>query len=104
MVPGDSMLRSWPRRRDRPHRRDPEPALHAARCTLRERDGLTYLMVTHDLGAVAHLCERVAVMQQGRIVEEVAVDALCRGEVQHAYTRLLLGASESKVLAVAEGA
>ncbi len=72
--------------------------------TLRERDGLTYLMVTHDLGVVAHLCERVAVMQQGRIVEEVAVDALCRGDVQHAYTRLLLGASESEALAVTASA
>jgi peptide/nickel transport system ATP-binding protein len=72
--------------------------------TLRERDGLTYLMVTHDLGVVAHLCERVAVMQQGRIVEEVTVDALCSGEVQHPYTRMLLGASEHGVEAVAASA
>jgi peptide/nickel transport system ATP-binding protein len=63
--------------------------------SLHARDGLTYVLVTHDLGVVAHLCDRVAVMQQGRIVETLSVDALCSGEAQHAYTRLLLDASRS---------
>lgn len=63
--------------------------------TLRERDGLTYLLVTHDLGVVAHLCDRVAVMQQGRILETLAVDDLCRNEAQHPYTRTLVNASRS---------
>ena len=72
--------------------------------TLRERDGLTYLMVTHDLGVVAHLCDRVAVMQQGRIVENLSVDALCDGEAEHPYTRMLLGASEHGAPAAAEAA
>jgi peptide/nickel transport system ATP-binding protein len=62
---------------------------------LRERDGLTYLMVTHDLGVVAHLCDRLAVMQHGRIVETLSTDALCRGEAQHAYTRMLLDATRN---------
>ncbi|APW40788.1 peptide ABC transporter ATP-binding protein [Rhodoferax koreense] len=62
---------------------------------LRERDGLTYLMVTHDLGVVAHLCDELAVMQQGRIVETLTTDALCNGEVQHEYTRMLVDASRS---------
>jgi peptide/nickel transport system ATP-binding protein len=62
---------------------------------LRERDGLTYLLVTHDLGVVAHLCDRVAVMQHGRILECITVDELCRGEVAHPYTRQLLDASRS---------
>ena len=63
--------------------------------SLHERDGLTYVLVTHDLGVVAHLCDRVAVMQQGRIVETLAVDALCSGDAQHPYTRMLLDASRS---------
>jgi peptide/nickel transport system ATP-binding protein len=63
--------------------------------SLHERDGLTYVLVTHDLGVVAHLCDRVAVMQQGRIVETLAVDDLCNGDVRHPYTRMLLDASRS---------
>lgn len=62
---------------------------------LRERDGLTYLMVTHDLGVVAHLCDALAVMQQGRIVETLTTDALCNGQAKHAYTRMLVDASRS---------
>ena len=62
---------------------------------LREREGLTYLLVTHDLGVVAHLCDRVAVMQHGRILECLSVDALCDGAAQHPYTKLLLSASRS---------
>lgn len=63
--------------------------------SLHARDGLTYVLVTHDLGVVAHLCDRVAVMQQGRIVETLSVDALCSGDAHHAYTRMLLDASRS---------
>jgi len=63
--------------------------------SLHDRDGLTYVLVTHDLGVVAHLCDRVAVMQQGRIVETLAVDDLCNGDVGHPYTRMLLDASRS---------
>ena len=62
---------------------------------LRERDGLTYLMVTHDLGVVAHLCDQVAVMQQGRIVESLSTEALCNNAAQHAYTRMLVDSSRS---------
>lgn len=63
--------------------------------SLRERDGLTYLMVTHDLGVVAHLCDCVAVMQQGCIVETVAVDDLCNHAARHPYTRMLVDATRS---------
>jgi peptide/nickel transport system ATP-binding protein len=62
---------------------------------LRARHGLTYLLVSHDLGVVAHLCDRLAVMQQGRIVETLSTDALCRGEAQHDYTRTLVAAAEA---------
>jgi peptide/nickel transport system ATP-binding protein len=68
---------------------------------LHERDGLTYVMVTHDLGVLAHLCDRVAVMQHGRIVETLDVDALCEGQAQHPYTRMLVEASRGFEAAVA---
>ncbi len=60
---------------------------------LREREGLTYLLVTHDLGVVAHLCERVAVMQQGRIVDLVDSASLAGTAPEHPYTRMLVEAS-----------
>jgi peptide/nickel transport system ATP-binding protein len=62
---------------------------------LRERDGLTYLLVTHDLGVVAHLCDQIAVMQQGSIVETLTTDALCNNAAQHPYTRMLMEASRA---------
>ena len=62
---------------------------------LRERHGLTYLLVSHDLAVVAHLCERLAVMQQGRIVETLTRDTLCEGEAQHPYTRSLVAAAQA---------
>ena len=61
---------------------------------LRAERGLTYLLVSHDLGVVAHLCDRLAVMQQGRIVETLSSDALCQGGAQHAYTQALVAAAE----------
>ena len=60
---------------------------------LRERDGLTYILVTHDLGVVVHLCDRVAVMQHGRIVDIQHRDALASGSSLHAYTRSLVEAT-----------
>jgi peptide/nickel transport system ATP-binding protein len=60
---------------------------------LREQQGLTYLMVTHDLAVVAHLCDQVAVMQQGRVVETLATAELAANQAEHAYSRLLIQAS-----------
>jgi peptide/nickel transport system ATP-binding protein len=62
---------------------------------LRERDGLTYLLVTHDLGVVAHLCHRVAVMQQGKIVDTIDSEHLIGHPPSHPYTRMLLEASRA---------
>ena len=62
---------------------------------LRARDGLTYILVTHDLGVVVHLCERVAVMQQGRIVDTVDSAQISSGGATHPYTRLLIDATRS---------
>jgi peptide/nickel transport system ATP-binding protein len=59
---------------------------------LRRERGLTYLLVSHDLAVVAHLCDRLAVMRHGAIVEYLTSDALRSGNVEHPYTRQLLAA------------
>ncbi len=64
-------------------------------CDLRERRGLTFLLVSHDLAVIAHMCGRIAVMEAGRIVETLDVDALAAGRAAHPYTRRLLRASEA---------
>lgn len=64
-------------------------------CDLQEQRGLTFLMVTHDLGVVAHMCNRTAVMQAGRLVETLSVDALVNGGAADPYTRKLIAASEA---------
>jgi oligopeptide transport system ATP-binding protein len=58
---------------------------------LREQFGLTYLFIAHDLSVVRHLCQRVAVMYLGRIVELADSDELF-GNPQHPYTQALLAA------------
>ena len=60
---------------------------------VRERN-LAMLFVSHDLAVVRHLCERVVVVDRGRIVEEGPV-AKVFGEPRHEYTRRLLEASLS---------
>ncbi len=57
---------------------------------LREEHGLTYLMVSHDLAVVAHMCEATAVMQNGEIVEMLSVEDMRAMRAGHPYTRHLL--------------
>jgi peptide/nickel transport system ATP-binding protein len=54
---------------------------------------LTYILVSHDLAVVAHMCQRIAVMQHGVIVEELAVEHLRQADARHPYTRQLIEAS-----------
>lgn len=56
---------------------------------LKDEYGMSVLFITHDLGVVAEIAQRVAVMYSGRIVEEADTEALFR-EPLHPYTRGLL--------------
>ncbi|HZP78158.1 MAG TPA: oligopeptide/dipeptide ABC transporter ATP-binding protein [Pseudolabrys sp.] len=56
---------------------------------LRKDFALTYLFISHDLGVVEHIADRVAVMYLGRIVELADTEALFR-DPKHPYTRALL--------------
>jgi peptide/nickel transport system ATP-binding protein len=71
---------------------------------LRARDGLTYILVTHDLGVVVHLCDRVAVMQHGRIVDIQHSAELAGGSGLHGYTRTLVDATRNASGAALEAA
>jgi peptide/nickel transport system ATP-binding protein len=60
---------------------------------LRASYSLTSILVSHDLGVVAHLCARIAIMQLGQLIEVITADDLRRGSVKEAYTRQLIAAS-----------
>jgi oligopeptide/dipeptide ABC transporter ATP-binding protein len=59
---------------------------------LQAETGMALLLITHDLGVVAEVADRVAVMYAGRIVEQAPVEALFDRPL-HPYTRGLLGAT-----------
>ena len=56
---------------------------------LRDELGVAYLFISHDIGVIAHIADRVAVMYQGTIVEEGPVDDVLHPPY-HPYTELLL--------------
>ncbi|MEI4473930.1 ABC transporter ATP-binding protein [Frigidibacter sp. MR17.24] len=59
---------------------------------IRQEFDLTYLFVSHDLSVVRNLCDRVAIMQRGRVVETGETAAIF-ADPQHDYTRTLLAAA-----------
>src|SRR5699024_11808493 len=58
---------------------------------LQDEMGLTYLFVSHDLSVIEHVCDRVAVMYLGRIVEVSPTEELFRAPL-HPYTEALISA------------
>jgi peptide/nickel transport system ATP-binding protein len=60
---------------------------------LRRKRRLTFVMVSHDLAVVTHLCERLMVMQRGRTVESLSSADLASRRVADVYTRNLMEAS-----------
>jgi peptide/nickel transport system ATP-binding protein len=61
---------------------------------IRVERGLTYILVSHDLAVVSHMCDRLLVMQHGRAVEELTRARLQAHDATETYTRDLLTASE----------
>lgn len=60
---------------------------------LRKRAGLTLMVVAHDLAAIRYVCDRLLVMQNGRVVEEGPTERILASPA-HPYTQTLLDAAE----------
>ena len=61
---------------------------------IRRDRALTFVMVSHDLAVVTHMCDRLMVMQDGAEVEQLTAAELSQRQVTKDYTRNLLHASE----------
>ena len=61
---------------------------------VRRERGLTFIMVSHDLGVVTHMCERLVTMRHGLVVEALTSLELASGAVKQDYTRDLMVASK----------
>ncbi len=57
--------------------------------SLRQEEGMSMIIVSHDIGVVARTCDAVAVMYAGRLLERGTVDEVLR-HPRHPYTRMLL--------------
>jgi peptide/nickel transport system ATP-binding protein len=61
---------------------------------LRRKKHLTYILVSHDLAVVSHMCNTLLVMNRGKAVETITRDQLKNGAMTEAYTRQLLVAGK----------
>jgi oligopeptide/dipeptide ABC transporter ATP-binding protein len=59
---------------------------------LKHEFGLSYVFISHDLSVVGHICDRIAVMYMGRIVELAKAEVFSSGLSVHPYTRALMSA------------
>ena len=60
---------------------------------LHQSQGLTYILVSHDLSVISHLCNRLAVMNNGKLLEQLDIKDLTGNTPKHAYTQELFNAS-----------
>ena len=60
---------------------------------LQEERNLTYLMVSHDLPVIGHMCDSLAVMKDGEMLEVMSVEDLRKGSAKHSYSKSLIAAS-----------
>jgi peptide/nickel transport system ATP-binding protein len=58
---------------------------------LQDRLRLSYVFISHDIGVIRYMCDRVAVMYKGKVVETGAADQICNAP-EHPYTKALLSA------------
>jgi peptide/nickel transport system ATP-binding protein len=58
---------------------------------LQDKLGLSYVFISHDIGVIRYICDRVAVMYRGQVVETGSADQVCDAPT-HAYTQALLSA------------
>ena len=65
---------------------------------LRAERGLTFLMVSHDLAVIDHMCDRILVMQHGKSVEEMVRADLVAARFRTDYARSLFAASADRLL------
>ena len=79
------------RRADDRTRRDDPGSDPGASADLQRDYGMSILLITHDLGVIAEICDRVAVMYAGRIVEQAPINALF-DDPEHPYTLGLMNA------------
>ncbi|PWL17706.1 ABC transporter ATP-binding protein [Falsochrobactrum shanghaiense] len=61
---------------------------------VRRDRNLTFVMVSHDLAVITHMCDQLAVMRNGEVVEQLKADALVKGDISADYTKNLMRASE----------
>jgi peptide/nickel transport system ATP-binding protein len=59
----------------------------------REEMGLTYVLVSHDLAVIAHMCDRVLIMKDGRFIDELSRQDLQDGKTHDEYARELFEAT-----------
>jgi peptide/nickel transport system ATP-binding protein len=58
---------------------------------LQDELGLSYVFISHDIGVIRYMCDRVAVMYRGKVVETGQTDQVC-DDPAHDYTKALLSA------------
>lgn len=69
---------------------------------LKHEYGLTILFISHDLELMRHMCDRIAVMYMGKIVEIASVENIFHSPM-HPFTRLLLNENDSEEISCASG-